>query len=164
MLGSAGWTGLQPAMFTRSRAASGRPAGGRSLLQRDGALGTCAERARVRAGCPQPKRRLGIGSSRARNQKGAKKGKHPAAHALRGPQGLRPSSPHLLQPRSSRSLSSSPFLCVPSGQRLPCRGDSSHRWEHFLTPAPKRCPGLLPPFLAPTVVGRRSPISRRVGS
>lgn len=154
MLGWAGWTGLQPAMFTRSGAASGRPAAGRRLLQRDGALGTCAERARVRAGYPQPKRRLGIGASRARNQKGAKEGKHPAAHALRGPRGLRPSSPHLLQPRSSRSLSSSP----------PCRGDSSHRWEHFLTPAPKRCPRLLPPFLAPTVVGRRSPISRRVGS
>lgn len=31
----------------------------------------------------------------------------------------------------SRSPSSSPFLRLPPGQRLPCRGDSSHRWEHF---------------------------------
>lgn len=64
----------------------------------------------------------------------------------------------------SRSPSSSPFLCLPPGQRLPYRGDSSHRWERFLAQAPELCPGLLPPFLAPTVAARRSPISRRVGS
>lgn len=57
MLGSAGWIGLEPAMFTRSETASGRPAGGRRVLQRDGALGTCAESSRARAGYPQPKTR-----------------------------------------------------------------------------------------------------------
>lgn len=50
----------------------------------------------------------------------------------------------------SRSPSSSPFLCLPPGPRLPCRGNSSHRWGHFLAQAPKPCPGLLPPFLART--------------
>lgn len=61
---------------------SGRPAGGRKVLQRDGALGTCAERAKARAGYPQPKSRQEISASRDRNQKGVKKGKHPTAHAL----------------------------------------------------------------------------------
>lgn len=65
----------------------------------------------------------------------------------------------------SRSPSSSPFLCLPPGQRLPCRGNSSHRWEHFLVKsqsAARDCCRLS--LHAPTVVGRRSPISRRVGS
>lgn len=166
MLGSAGWTGLQPAMFTRSGAASGRPAGGRRVLQRDGALGTCAERARARAGYPRPKRRLGISASRARNQKGAKQGKHPAAHALSGPQGLRPSSPHLLQPDSSLAhLPALPFSVYPRVSASPAAGIPPIGGGTFQlkpqSPARDCCRLSLH---APTVVGRRSPISRRVGS
>lgn len=82
MLGSAGWTALEPAMFTRSEAASGRPARGRRILQRDGALGTCAEREKARPGYPQPKRRPEISASQDRNQKGAKKGGRTTAHAV----------------------------------------------------------------------------------
>lgn len=157
-LGSAGWTGLQPAMFTRSGAASGRPVGGRRVLQRDGALGTCAERARAREGYPQPKRRLGISASRARNQEGAKEGKHPAAHALSGPPGLRPSSPHLLQPHSSLAhLPALPFCVYPRVSASPAAGIPPIGGSTF---------ELKPQSLsshAPTVAARRSPISRRVG-
>lgn len=143
MLGSAGWTGLQPAMFTRSGAASGRPVGGRRVLQRDGALGTCAERARARAGYSQPKRRRGISASRARNQKTSGERETPGSTCTqrtpRTPAKLSASPAAALL---SRSPSSSPFSCLPPGQRLPCRGDSSHRWENFLAQAPERCPGL----------------------
>lgn len=103
-------------MFTRSGAASARPEGGRRVLQRDGALGTCAERAGAPAGSPQPKRRPGTFPGRfpGRDQKAASRGKHPAAQTLRGARELRPSTPHLLQPDSSPAhLPALPFCVYP---------------------------------------------------
>lgn len=152
MLGSAGWIGLEPAVFTRSEAASGRPAGGRRVLQRDGALGTCAESARARTGYPQPKTR----SQRFPGPESKISDERETPDSTCTQQTLR--TPAKLFTSSAAELLSLPppfpFCVYPWVSASPAtaqwKGRSPHQWEHLLDGAQKPSLGPLPPFLSHT--------------
>lgn len=149
MLGSAGWIALQPAMFTRPGAASGRPAGGRRLF---------AKRWRPRNMCGESESPGGIpAAKKSRNQellgtrikkerrKGNTRQHMHAADPADSVQALR-----IFYSRGPPS----PSPPLPLGQRLPCRGGGERAIPHqrgsFQTKPQNPSLGSPPPFLSHT--------------
>lgn len=159
MLGSAGWTGLEPAMFTRSQAASGRPAGGRKGF---------AKRWRPRNMCGESESPGGTPPAK----KGARNQRFPGLESQRRegratpdstctPQTLR--TPAKLLASSAAGPPSLPLPLCPhlslfvftprTAPPLPGHSGKSDRppqWGRFLDQAQKPSLGSLPPFLSHT--------------